>query len=118
MNLLLAVLILWRPDPAASRPTHDFARLTTTNGLIGKRALYRIVLDSTEGDHDGFILYDCQTQDGTFRCVWLYAGQEFADEMVVEATLVVLYHPATVGAMGTKFEGFIEYRLTKAVWRQ
>ncbi len=122
MILFALALIVNSIDPAPGGPvlTHDFARLTggEAAALVGRRKLYRIKLDSAEVTEGRFILYECQTVNAVARTVWLYAGQDVADEMTVEATLVVLYHAASVGDKGTRFPGFTEYRLKRAIRRE
>src|SRR5262249_25300450 len=45
------------------------------------------------GEHNGFVLYDRFSPDDTEHIAWLYPGQDFEDEMAVEATLRVLPRP-------------------------
>src|SRR5262249_9328100 len=99
-------------SPGAKPRLHDLATLSSADALRldGRRGLFRISLDSTEGEYDGFILYDCRSPDAVLRSVRLYPGQEDDDEMVVETTLRVVRHPAS-GA----FPALIESRLTQAV---
>ena len=100
--------------------TYELASLSPADAfrLNGKRAVFRIGLDSTEAEWEGFTLYDCQSVDAVSRSVYFCPWQDVADEMTVEATLWVIRHPATVGDQGTPFPAFVEYRLTKAVIRR
>ncbi len=123
----LAVLLLSSPIHRADRPepaaqtvvAQDLARLRASEAerLEGKRAVYRVVLDSLPDWHKGFVLYDCQSTDDIGRTVWLEGGQHLAEEMAVEATLFILRHAGAVGSDGTIFAGFTEYRLVGAVRR-
>jgi hypothetical protein len=119
--VLLMSLPIWSADQATASSqtvvTHDLARLTPGEAqfLVGKRARYRISLGSLPDNHVGFVLFDCQSNDHIDRTVWLDLEQELASEMIVEATLHVLHHPARVGGDGTRFEGFTEYRLVGVV---
>jgi hypothetical protein len=73
------------------------------------------VLDSDSDTHNGSTLYDCLSVDGVLCSLWLLPGEDaedVGDELVVEATLRVLYHPIFVAQDGTRFEAFTEYRLT------
>jgi hypothetical protein len=94
---------------------YDLAALSPADAfhLDGRRGLFRISLDSLPGEYDGFILYDCRSPDAVFRAVRLYPGQEVDDEMVVEATLHLVRHPAW-----GPFPALVEYRLTQAVRRR
>jgi hypothetical protein len=99
-----------RPDTRAGRTCHDLARLTPADArsLAGKRARYRVVLDSLEdfATHS----FDCVAPEGLHATVFLLADQEAADEMTVEARLVIIDYPAAVG-----FAALREYRLRDAV---
>ncbi len=118
MTVLLAFVLVCRD--ARTPPVHlvrtfTLAKLTRAEASV---LMYRIVLNSPEERDGRFLLYECKSEDGTARTVWLYRGQDVEDEMTVEATLQVLYHPRTVGDMGTVFPAFTEYRLMKAVRRK
>ena len=106
------------PRPTArTERTHDFARLTASEaeGLQGRPGKYRIVLDSREWEHDGCFVYDCQSADRIRRSVYFAPGQDTEeDELTVQAVLRIIDHAPAVGADGTRFEGFREYRLTEA----
>jgi hypothetical protein len=83
--------------------------------LDGKRARFRVVLDST-ADHEGkHTLYDCLPPAGVEATVWLLPGQEARDEMTVEARLAIIDHKTWIAPDGTVFPGFREYRLADAV---
>jgi hypothetical protein len=72
------------------------------------------VLDSLPDEHDGQPLYDGTSVDDVARSVFLAPGEQVNDgeeELTVEATLLVLHHPAKVIG-GTFFPAFWEYRLT------
>jgi hypothetical protein len=95
---------------------HDLARLTPARAwaLHGQRALFLSALDSTEGEHDGLILFDCAgPEDDVLRSVRLLPDQEIADDMIVEATLQVVIHEPK-----GQFVGFVEISLHRArrVW--
>jgi hypothetical protein len=98
-----------RPDTRAERSCYDLATLTPADArsLVGKRARFRVVLDSTGDDS-----FDCVAPDGLHATVYLVPDQEVADEMVVEARLVIIDHPASFG-----FAALREYRLVDAVVR-
>jgi hypothetical protein len=93
----------------------DLATLTPAQAsrLTGKRAIFRITLDSLPGEWDGFTEYDCKSPDAVERTICLYRSQDVEDEMVVEATLQLLRHDPAPG-----FAGFVEYRLVRAVVRR
>jgi hypothetical protein len=65
-----------------------------------------VSLDS-EGDDNA---YDCVAPDGLHASVFLLPEQKAADDMTVEATLVIIDHPAVFG-----FGPLREYRLVNAV---
>jgi hypothetical protein len=121
MNRLALVLLLLAatPTPSSAPGTstsavavHDPARLTavTAWALHGKRALFLIALDSTEGEHDGLILFDCAgPEDDVLRSVRLLPDQEIVEDMIVEATLRVVIHEPR-----GQFLGFVELRLDRA----
>jgi hypothetical protein len=121
----LPLLLLIFADGPSTRPAvgrvHDLATLTPFEAerLQGRRLLYRIALDSTEGDHGDFVLFDCAGNgngaDDVLRSVWLYPGQDddVADEITVEAELRSVRHGAAPG-----FAGFVEYRLVRAEVRR
>src|SRR5262249_30643561 len=71
-------------------PTPAVPRAAEAERGNGRRALYRVALDSTDGEYGGFVLYDRFSPDGTEHTAWLYPGQDFEEEMGVEATLRVL----------------------------
>ena len=78
-----------------TEPVYNLAFLSADElaKLDGKRAMFRIELDSEDDvENRGFVLYDLKAADGTFRTVWLYRDQEQADDMVVEATVRVCRH--------------------------
>jgi hypothetical protein len=76
--------------------------------LEGKRARFRVVLDSLEdfATHS----WDCQAPAGMHATVFLRLGQEPADAMTVEAKLWVIEFPPGLG-----FPPLREYRLLDAV---
>jgi hypothetical protein len=120
MTCPLLLLLLPAADPSHAPEAEQafvMSKLTPAEAAFpaGKRAKFRIVLDSTDDTWDGFVGYDVRCPEPFYATVRLYPRQEVADEMTVEATLRVIHHPATVGAMGTLFPAFLEYRLTKAV---
>jgi hypothetical protein len=76
--------------------------------LAGKRAGFRVVLDSSEdfADHS----FDCLAPDGLHATMYLLPDQEAADVMTVEARLVIIDYPASWG-----FPPLREYRVRDAV---
>jgi hypothetical protein len=81
--------------------------------IDGRRAIWRIVLDSpgdVEGAHH---VYQCAGKDAVLRTVWLAAeqGDEPAEVIVADAVLHVIHHKEKITATGERFEGFTEYRL-------
>lgn len=116
----LLLLLLSDLDVPSSRSdlevTHDFATLRDVRSLVGKPARYRIRLDSLEDECESYRIFDCDTADATRRSVYFRTGQPLdRDDYTVAAVLIVLHHKATVGADGTLFVGFTEYRLVNAV---
>jgi hypothetical protein len=103
------------PLPQGKSRLHDLASLSGADALRldGRCGLFRISLDSLPDEYGGFILYDCRSPDAVFRTVRLSPGQEVGDEMVVEATLHIIRHPAS-----GPFPALVEYRLTQAVRRR
>jgi len=82
--------------------------------LGGRRVRLIVEIDSPESDMpDGSVGYECVSADPASRCVWLRSGQEIppSDWLTVEGVLQAIEHRPSVGADGTRFEGFIEYRL-------
>src|SRR5262245_38507198 len=63
--------------------THDFAALTPRQArhLAGKRALFRVVLDSLPGEGAAFVAYDCAGRDDAYRTVRLRGGGEVGEEV-------------------------------------
>src|SRR5262245_58960067 len=91
--LLLLALLPGAPEPRGVAPaalfrvvrTHDFGWLTPGQalGLVGKRALDRVVLDSPDDQHEGSTLYEHAArvaQDGT-----LFEG--FVEDRLVGAVV-------------------------------
>jgi hypothetical protein len=96
--------------------TRDVACLPEETALQrqGRRARYRIELDSSEWEQGRYVAYDCRTDDMTHKTVWLVPGEEATDEMEVEARLVILRHRGWIAQDGTRFEAFTEWRLMDA----
>jgi hypothetical protein len=127
MTAALTILLLLQPSDAGGAGTacvrvHDLAALDEVSAqrLEGMRALCRVRLDSTEGEHDGFILFDCKSPDAVYRSVRLYPFQHIGEDeetQVVEPTLLIVRHRAA-----GQFPAMTEYRLTRAVrcreWRR
>jgi hypothetical protein len=120
--LLLMPLALVAPAPTDVPPaimeaaivrTHNVARLPAAYALRleGKRARYRVVLDSSAHEQDGYVLFDCQTGDGTHKTIWLLTGEDVADVMEVEARLVIRHYRAWTAQNGTHLPAFTEFRL-------
>jgi hypothetical protein len=127
MPTLVALLLALPPgstDPprVSSRieVTHDLARLTPSEArlLEGKRAKFRLVLGSLPDSQDGFVLFECPSSDEVGRTIWLDLAQELAEEMIVEATLRIFYHPAMAEGDEVPRRIFTEYRLVGAVRQQ
>jgi hypothetical protein len=120
--LLLALLISPgrgdSPTPSLDRiePSHDFAALSPRQArrLAGKRATFRVALDSRQDTEGGRSSYDCESADSTTRTLRFAAEEEVAETMVVEATLLVVHQPRSVAPGGVVLEGFTEYRLLAA----
>jgi hypothetical protein len=96
-----------RIDGRVGRAFYVLADLTPAEArrLDGRRARFRVSLDS-EGEDNA---YDCLAPDGLHASVFLLTGEE-ADDMTVEATLVIIDHPPGFG-----FPPLREYRLVDAV---
>jgi hypothetical protein len=75
--------------------------------MAARRWRFRVALDSLEDDATHS--YDCVAPDGLLAGVFLPAGQEAADDMTVEARLVIIDWPPGFG-----LPGFREYRLLDA----
>jgi hypothetical protein len=78
--------------------------------LAGKRARFRISLDSAPDQDCKYTTYDCLAPLGLAAAVWLLPGHKVQDEMVVEARLVIVDHRACFG-----FPAQREYRLKDAL---
>jgi hypothetical protein len=103
-------------DPFAER-VYDLAALTErqAGGLEGRRALYRVTLDSeTDERDDGGAVYDCTGDGEGLRTVWLEPGESVRRRMVVEAVLRRVKHPLLRGVDGPGLPALLEYRLTEA----
>jgi hypothetical protein len=107
LPLAFAAADVPRADSRIERTAHVLAELTPleARSLDGKRARFRVVLDSTGEDS-----FDCVAPDGLHATVYLLPDQEPADEMTVEARLKIINHPASFG-----FPALREYRLLDAV---
>jgi hypothetical protein len=108
-------------EPASGRQvvTHPLDRLTMREALAlnGRRARFRVVLDSLPDDYDGQTLYDCLTAGDLAGSVFLAPGEqvrEGGEVLAVEATVRVYYHPAAFGEGGALFPAFWEVRLVEA----
>ena len=118
--MLLALLLTVADVPQARdgfQRTHELHRLTHSQAerLVGRRAFYSIRIESLPDREGDCILYDCQSPSDVHATAWLPIGQELAEAMTVEATLRIIVHQPSVGADGTPFVGFTEYRLTLAM---
>jgi hypothetical protein len=101
----------------ASSPRHPHrprlrSRRPEARLLHGKRALFKVILDSPEDTEGVYTLYGCETPDDIERTDWLCPNQKIENEMIVEATLQVLHFPKD-----GPFPSFTEYRLREAVRR-
>jgi hypothetical protein len=107
LPLAFAAADVPRADTRVERACHVLAELTPMEArhLAGRRARFRVVLDSTGEDS-----FDCVAPDGLHATVYLLPDQEPADEMVVEARLKVIDHPPGFG-----FPALREYRLLDAL---
>jgi hypothetical protein len=116
----LPVLTDVPPPPSGEiERVHDFARLDRSEAtqLHGRRATFRIRLNSEADSEAGKVVYDCLGEDGIDRTVWFINGLEVEDdanEMIVEATLRIAHFEPWVAPDGMKFEAFTEYRLEDA----
>jgi hypothetical protein len=104
-------------DSAAAVSSPAAAILTSGKAwkLDGERALFRVSLDSLPEEGGGFVRYDCEGPDEDYRSGWLGADQYPSDEMTVEATLQVIWHPAIMAADGSGIGPLREYRWMRAV---
>ena len=98
---------------------HDFATVCRSEAfhLNGRRARFRIKLNTEADSEAGRLVYDCVGKDGTDRTVWFISGQEVEDdqeEMIVEATLRIVHRAPWTAPDGTRFEGFTGYWLEDA----
>ena len=114
---LLGLLLLTADAPriaprADVERTYDLAELPPADAarLQGRRARFRVVLDSDEAELGKYTTVDCLAPDGLAGGVWLLPGRELRDEMTVEATLRIINHRAAWG-----FPALREYRLMDAV---
>jgi hypothetical protein len=104
------------PKPSSKvEGIHDLASISLrqAENLHGRKARYRVTVDSMAWTHENYIFYDCQSIDDVSRTMWFFADEEVDEErvMIVEGCSKVIHHLPTVGEMGTKFPGFMEYRL-------
>src|SRR5262249_6600936 len=67
-------------------PTPELARAAEAERVNGRRALYRVALDSTDGEYGGFALYHRFSPDDTEHNPWLYPRPDLEEGMGVEAT--------------------------------
>jgi hypothetical protein len=107
-----------QPRSSASRiRVYDLATLTEAEArrLEGRRALFRILLDSEPGERGRFVWYDCVSPDAVYSSVSLYPGEAVEGTATVAAVFRRIVHPPTVGADGSALDGLTEYRLTQAV---
>jgi hypothetical protein len=98
---------------------HDFATVCRSEAfhLNGRRALFRIQLNTEADSEAGRLVYDCVGKDGTNRAVWFISGQEVEDdqkEMIVEATLRIVHREPWTAPDGMRFEAFTGYWLEDA----
>jgi hypothetical protein len=113
-TMIPTLLLLLVPIPSGETViTHDFACITSS--LDGHRARFRIILESTAEPCGNFLMYDCQSDNAVNRAVLLPKSTDAHRTMVVDATLRVIRHPASVGDGGTPFRAFTEFRLVDAV---
>ncbi len=86
-----------RPDLAPVARTYDLAALSWADAVRpqGRRAVYRVSLDSG-GDTEGrYTFYECVSQDEALRTVWFVGDLEDEEgAQLVEGTLRVLCHGA------------------------
>src|SRR4051794_33989831 len=84
-----------RAPVVETRQTFDLARLTYADALDldGKPGRFLVFLDSLPNERGRWVGYDFASPDEVERTVYLEAGTDTKDEMVVEATFRVLYHP-------------------------
>ncbi len=119
--LLLALLAVASHSAADAVRTSAEARYVPELALLGwdqaraaegRRGLYKVELDSRQGDSDRFIAFDCKGPQADLRTVWLRRGETPAPAMVVEAELRLVWHPRSKDGV---FEGCWEFRLLDGV---
>jgi hypothetical protein len=110
LPLAFAAADVPRAECRGERAFHVLADLTPAEArhLADDRTRFRVALDSLEDEATHS--FDCMAPAGLYASVFLLAGEEAADEMTVEATLVIIDQPPGLG-----FPGFREYRLVDAV---
>jgi hypothetical protein len=124
---LLLPLLVVAPSPAelprvrleaAIIRGHDFAALTRAEALqlAGKRAWFRVVLDSSEvgseTEANSKVAYYCITHDSVHRTLMFVEGEKLGRKMVVEATLMITGIPTYFDIVdGSRQEGYTEYLL-------
>jgi hypothetical protein len=98
---------------------HDFATVCQSEAfhLNGRRARFRIKLNTEADSEAGRLVYDCVGKDGTDRTVWFISSHEVEDdqeEMIVEATLRIVHRAPSASPDGMRFEAFTGYWLEDA----
>jgi hypothetical protein len=107
--LVATVSPVCRPDTLA---VHDFATMTDRQArqLAGRRALYRVVLDSEpDGDAEHGWQYDCKGEGEPLRSLWLPDGDDLVAAeaakgsglLLVVATVRRIVHPPIEGPDGS-----------------
>jgi hypothetical protein len=125
LPMLVAAVIGPASPPAPSLTPYDLAALTDAEAgqLAGRRALFRVVLDSEpDGDAQDGWRSDCRGEGEQLRTLWLrdgddlvaYEASQGSGLLLVEATLRRIVHPPAGGADGSRLPGLVEYRLTGA----
>src|SRR5262245_8165833 len=119
--LLAASALADGPPPPSGEVAciHDFATVSRSEAfhLNGRRTLFRIKLNTEADSEAGRLVYDCVGKDGTDRTVWFISGYEVEDdqeEMIVEATLRIVYKKPWTAPDGMRFEAFTGYWLEDA----
>jgi hypothetical protein len=105
--------------PTQQALTYDLDRMSMTEALTirGRRATFRLVLDSLPDEHEGMTLYDAVAVDSAYGSVFLAPGQvvrEGEEAITVQATLRVLFHAGGV-IDETYFPPLTEFRLVDAL---
>jgi hypothetical protein len=120
MTLTAAGRDLPTPSARVDGP-RDFATLSITAArqLEGQRLKFVVWLWSEPWEHEGQLLYECWSADGTERSIRFRPGADVDEDeersMLVEGVIRVVRHPA-----GGDGQAWVEVRIVdaEAVWRR